>query len=107
LHTRDLASAILNLLKQNRSKIRKVSNKKFPMFNIGSGEVITIKQLSVLIANKLKFSGKVLFNHRFPDGTYKKNLDTRKMKLFGWKPKIKLKQGIDEILKTKFNVDSN
>jgi GDP-L-fucose synthase len=49
LHVQDLVEAILVLLKVNKLKITKVSNNELPIFNIGSGESISIKNLALLI----------------------------------------------------------
>ena len=50
--------------------------------NIGSGENITIKKLSKLIAKSIKYTGKIKFDKNFPDGTFKKNLNSSKIKKF-------------------------
>ena len=46
---------------------------------------------------KLKF--KLKFNKRYPDGTKRKILDNTILKKFGWKPKISLKNGLENTIK--------
>ena len=38
---------------------------------------------------------------RFPDGTFKKNLNSNKINKFGWKPQIKLKDGLKEVIQSR------
>ena len=98
LHATDLAEAIFLLLRQKKKKILKISNKKFPMFNVGSGEIVTIKRLANLIKKKISFRGKIYFDKKSPDGTFKKDLDSSKIKNLGWKPKISLDKGLQEVI---------
>lgn len=97
----DLAEAIYLLVKSSKNKIMKASGKKFPIFNVGSGENISIKTLSKIIKKYVNFEGKIFFNKKYPDGTMKKNLNSNKIKKLGWKPKINLKKGLSKIIKSK------
>ena len=72
-----------------------------PIINVGSGESLTILKLSKIIAKELKYNGNIVFDKNFPDGTYKKNLNSEKILKLGWKPKIKLSAGISEVIKYK------
>ena len=58
-------------------------------------------KLSKIIAKDLKYNGNIVFDKNFPDGTYKKNLNSEKILKLGWKPKIKLSAGISEVIKYK------
>lgn len=66
--------------------------------NIGSGEDISIRDLSTLIGKKMNYSGEISFNPQFPDGTMKKLLDVTKIKALGWKPAISLEEGLDRVI---------
>ena len=55
----------------------------------------------------MKFNGKIIFNKKYPDGTYKKNLDSSIIRKFNWRPLIDLEEGLKRTLadfKLKFNV---
>ena len=97
----DLAEAIYLLLKSTKKKIMKASGKKFPIFNVGYGENISIKALSKIIKKYVKFKGEIFFNNKYPDGTMKKNLNSKKIKKLGWIPKTKLKNGLLKVIKSK------
>ena len=99
LHVNDLANVILLLLKTKKSKLSKISNNEIPIFNIGSGSSISIKNLAFLIKKLSQFKGKIIFDKKYPDGTINKNLDSRKIKIFKWKAKITLEKGLKKIIK--------
>jgi GDP-L-fucose synthase len=62
--------------------------------NIGFGEDVTIKELADTIAQASGFKGKIVFDPSKPDGTMRKFLDTSRLMTLGWKPKVKLEEGI-------------
>ena len=56
-----------------------------------------------LIAKIINSKGKIFFDKNFPDGTYKKDLNSSKINSLGWRPKIKLYEGLREVIKKKFS----
>lgn len=69
------------------------------VINIGSGEEVTIKQLSELLAKEMNYQGEVCFDTNGPDGTPRKVLDNSKINSIGWSPKINLGEGIKRTVK--------
>jgi GDP-L-fucose synthase len=63
--------------------------------NIGSGDELTILELSHLISKIVGFEGKLKFDKSKPDGTYRKKLDINLAKSLGWESKIPLEYGIN------------
>ncbi|NQV02521.1 MAG: GDP-L-fucose synthase, partial [Bacteroidia bacterium] len=63
--------------------------------NIGSGTDLTICELSEMVKEITGFNGEVLWDTDKPDGTFRKLLDTSKLKELNWKSKIDLKSGIE------------
>ena len=98
IHSDDLAEAILKCLNVSSKKIDKIFKGKLPILNIGTGENIKIINLAKMISKFSNFSGKIKFDKRFPDGTYKKNLNSKIIKRLGWKPRINLKNGLKEVI---------
>ena len=80
---------------------RKGFKNKLSIFNIGTSESLNISRLAKLIAKLVNFERKIIFDSRFPDGTFKKNLNSNKINKFGWKPKIKLKDGLKEVIQSR------
>ena len=96
MHVDDLADACFFLF-QNYNEAGLV--------NIGWGEDISIKELAETIATEIGYTGSLEFDTTKPDGTPRKLLDTTKINNLGWKPSIKLQEGIKrtiEEVKNKF-----
>jgi GDP-L-fucose synthase len=85
MHVDDLANACYFLL-QNYNEAGLV--------NIGWGEDVSIKELAEMIAVEVGYKGILEFDTAKPDGTPRKLLDTSKINHIGWKPSIKLEDGI-------------
>ncbi len=89
LHVNDLADILIYLMNNYDSS---------EIINIGSGVDITIKNLALLIAEKTRYKGGVIWDNKSPDGMLRKCLDVSKMRALGLAPKIKLSQGIDGMI---------
>ena len=98
IHSDDLAEAILKCLKVSSKKINKIFKGKLPILNIGTGENIKIINLAKMISKFSNYNGVIRFDKRYPDGTYKKNLNSQIIKKLGWKPRINLKNGLKEVI---------
>jgi GDP-L-fucose synthase len=71
----------------------------FPIINIGSGDIYSIKDLANIIKNKTNYKGRIYFDKSYPNGTMQKSLDYKRMLKLKWMPKIFLNQGLDIILR--------
>jgi len=60
---------------------------------------ITIKELAKTIKEVVGFNGKICFDLSKPDGITRKFLDSKLVNSFGFKSKIKLKEGLYEAYK--------
>jgi GDP-L-fucose synthase len=87
LHVDDLANAVLFCIKNRISQ---------NYVNIGGTDYLNIKNLSKIIKNITKYEGKIFYNRKYPDGVKERKLDTSIMNKLGWKPKIKLEEGLKE-----------
>lgn len=65
-----------------------------PLINIGSGHDVTVRELATTVFSVLGFEGSVVFDSTKPDGTPEKLLDTTRLQMLGWRPRISLRQGI-------------
>ncbi len=67
--------------------------------NIGQGVGITIKKMAEIIAKKIEYSGKLVFDTTKPDGAPYKimNIDHMK-KVFNWIPPTPLQKGIENTI---------
>lgn len=62
--------------------------------NVGTGEDLTIKQISETIQKIVGYEGELYFNTDKPDGMYRKLLDVTNLKDLGWEPKYTLEEGL-------------
>jgi GDP-L-fucose synthase len=62
--------------------------------NVGTGEDITIKQLTETIADVIGYDGMISWDTTKSNGTPRKVLNVDKIKSLGWNPTIDLKEGI-------------
>lgn len=97
MHVDDLASAIVFL-------IEKYSG--YEHINIGSGEEITIDKLSKLVAEVVGFKGSLEFDRTKPDGTPRKLMDSSRLNAMGWKPSIKISNGISDAYKSFLSIQA-
>lgn len=62
--------------------------------NAGTGEELTIKELTTLVAETVGFTGTIEWDTTRPNGTPRKLLDVSKTRRMGWAPKIGLAEGL-------------
>ena len=85
LHVDDLAESCFRcMISYNDSEI----------INVGTGEDLTIKELTKLISIIIGYDGEIEWDISKPSGTPRKVLNVDKMKTLGWSPKIGIRQGI-------------
>ena len=94
LHVDDLAGACFFLLQKYD---------EYGLINIGSGEDISIIEVTQMIAEITEYVGSFDFDISKPDGTPQKLLDVTRIKKLGWKSTISLREGlkktIEEVMK--------
>lgn len=85
LHVDDMADACLHLMDHYDGP---------QQVNVGTGEDLTIKELSELVAEIVGYTGELEWDTTKPDGTPRKLLDVSTLKEAGWEPRISLRDGI-------------
>ena len=94
LHVDDMARASIFILGLSKTDYKNKVDDMLSHINIGSGEEISIKNLAYLVARTVGYDGQIKFDTTKPNGTKRKLLDTYKINSMGWKPLIKLEQGL-------------
>lgn len=94
LHVDDLANGIFEVMRLSKEKYRKILGKNLNHINIGSGNDVSIKELSKIIKRVTSSQSKIIFDQTKPDGVKRKLLDISKMNKIGWKPNNTLEEGI-------------
>jgi len=98
LHSNDFADACIKIMNISKKKYFNLTGKTNQFINIGYGKDITIKSLAKLICKIANYNCKIEFDKRKPNGTFRKLIDSSKLKEINWSPKISLEEGIKSIL---------
>lgn len=87
LFVEDLAEAVVFALENNFTA---------PLYNVGTGEDLMIRELAELIQKVVGHTGEIQWDASKPDGTPRKLMDVSKMSEAGWKAKTSLEDGIQK-----------
>lgn len=87
LNAYDIADACVFLMENYNSP---------EIINIGYGEDYTIKEIVEIIKDVVDYKGDIIWDTTKPNGTPKRLLDSTKLFNLGWKPKVELRQGLQE-----------
>ena len=85
LFVEDLAKAVVFCLENNLDH---------HLYNVGSQNDISIKNLSKMMKEIIGFDGIIDWDKSKPDGTPRKIMDSTRIFNLGWKPEVSLKDGI-------------
>jgi GDP-L-fucose synthase len=85
LHADDCADALVFLLKNYSDS---------PHVNVGSGEDLSILELTQLVCRVVGYEGRIVHDLSKPDGTPRKLMSNAKLAAMGWKPATELRDGI-------------
>ena len=90
MHVDDLADALVFLLK---------GYSEAEHINVGVGDDVTIAELAQTVCDVVGFEGKLMFDTTRPDGTPRKLMDSSRLTVLGWSPRIGLREGLADALK--------
>jgi len=88
LHVDDLASAVVFAVENKMKEF---------LYNVGSGEEISIKELAELVQRTVGHKGEIIWDKKKPDGTPRKLLNGNNLRRQGWISKIGLKIGVNSV----------
>jgi GDP-L-fucose synthase len=88
LYSDDLADACVYLMERHNA--RDIGE----FVNIGVGQDLTIRELAVLVADMVGYSGELSFDTSRPDGTPRKLLDLGRLQALGWTASTSLRDGL-------------
>jgi GDP-L-fucose synthase len=94
LYTDDMAEACLHIMELDRESYARNTDMRLSHINIGTGEDIPIKELATIISEVVGYRGRIAFDTSKPDGAPRKLMDVERMKSFGWRPKVGLREGL-------------
>ena len=85
LYVDDMAAACIFLME---------SDVQDGLFNVGTGQDVTIRELAETVMQVVGFEGQIVFDASKPDGTPRKLLNVDRMHALGWQARISLRDGI-------------
>jgi GDP-L-fucose synthase len=108
LHVDDLADACLFLMNLPEDTYSSLFNhdRAPALINIGTGEELTIEDLALLVKEVVGFAGKITFDDSRPDGTPRKLLDVSRLHSLGWRHRIGLREGLNNVYEWYQSVNS-
>ena len=99
LHCDDLADACLHLF---------TIDDDLGLINVGSGTEISIAELAAEVSSAVGYGGQTLWDATKPDGMPRKLLDVQRLSSTGWRPRIPLNDGLNQVIqdyRTRFPAD--
>lgn len=87
LYVEDLAQALVMMMERYDG---------LSPVNIGSDEEITIADLAKAVGRVVGYEGVIRFDSTMPDGTFRKRLDSTRIRAMGWAPQKRLEDGLSE-----------
>ncbi len=90
----DMAAACIFLMNVDRESIPEDSGK---LFNIGTEEEVSIRELAELICEVVGYRGELRFDPGKPDGTMRKVTDPSRLHALGFAHKVPLREGIAKL----------
>ena len=85
LYVDDLADAVVFLLENYFEP---------SLINVGSGDEVSIRDLALLVAEVVGYSGQLKPDPSHPDGTPRKLMDSSKIRALGWRPETSMRAGL-------------
>lgn len=89
MHVDDAARALLFLMEEWHSS---------EIVNVGTGTDVCIRELAELIARKVTYTGRILWDTSMPDGMPRKCLDVSKIAGLGYHHQVQLNEGIEQMV---------
>jgi len=94
LYVDDMARASVLIMNLDPADYQKCVQPQMSFINVGSGSDITIAELAQAVSKVIGYEGKIKFDTNKPDGTPRKLMDSSRLLGLGWRPSIKLSEGL-------------
>ena len=94
MYSDDLADACVFIMNLEKDVFASSLIPPTSIINIGTGQDITIRELTDLIAETVGYTGEIRWDTTKPDGTPRKLLDVSFLQSLGWRHKTSLKDGL-------------
>lgn len=96
LYVDDMAEACLHVMALDRATYERHTSPQLSHINVGTGEDATIREVAEVIRKAVGFEGRLEFDPSKPDGAPRKLMDSSRLFSLGWRPGVRLGEGIKE-----------
>jgi len=96
LHVDDMAAASIFVQELDKATYDANTQPMLSHINVGYGSDLTIKEAALTVAEVVGYKGEIEFDSSKPDGTFRKLMDSSRLKHLGWQARIDLKQGLQQ-----------
>ena len=90
----DMAEASVHVMELEKAVYDANAQPMQSHINVGTGEDLTIRELSELIGKVVGFRGRIEYDRSKPDGSPRKLLDVSRLHALGWKARTGLEEGL-------------
>jgi GDP-L-fucose synthase len=94
LYVDDMASASVHVMNLEKAVYEQHTQPMLSHINVGFGDDLTILELAQAVASTVGFTGRIETDPTKPDGTPRKLMDSARLGLLGWSPKVALGEGL-------------
>lgn len=96
LHVDDMAAASIFVQELDKASYDANTQPMLSHINVGFGSDLTIRDVALIVAEVVGYKGNIEFDTSKPDGTFRKLMDSSRLKKLGWQAKIDLKNGLQQ-----------
>lgn len=94
LYVDDMAEACVHVMNCDRASWAAHTRPMQALLNVGYGSDVSVAELAHTVARVVGFTGRVEFDATRPDGSPRKLIDSTRMHLLGWRPRVDLERGL-------------
>ena len=90
----DMANAAIYVMNLDKENYKRKTNEMLSHINVGTGQDLTIKELTEKIAKIVGYKGKIIWDKTKPDGPQRKLMNSNKIKELGWEYSVNIDDGL-------------
>jgi GDP-L-fucose synthase len=94
LHVDDMAAATVHVMELDAEVYKAHTQPMLSHVNVGTGVDVSIAELAQMLAQVTGYQGRLVFDASKPDGAPRKLLDVGLLAQLGWRPSIRLEEGL-------------
>ena len=94
LYVDDMAAASVYVMNLDNALYDQYTEPMSRHINVGYGTDLSIKELAETISEVVGYTGHICFDLTKPDGVDRKLMDSSRINNLGWRPQVKLKDGL-------------